>query len=333
MSEDNRSEQVLKALADPTRLRLVRALAEAPRYVEELATVTALSAPTISHHLKKLEAAGLVTRRKEQYYVMYRLCDEVLEQRLRDLIGTGRATPPVEEERLDAYRRRILGTFFSAGRLRQLPAQRKKRLVVLAAFAADFAGGRDYTENEVNDIIGRRCSDYCTVRREMTDAGLMARRREPGGGNLYQRTGDVDVAALPAPGPAGKADMPLSRDERKQRVELYKQSSRTAGVYGIRNRETGRLLLGSALNLHGPLNRHRAQLDFGSHPCKALQADWNRLGPEAFEFAVLDTLDRRLEGLERDKALRELEQEWIANFQPFAERCYNGSEQIRTRAF
>jgi len=142
------------------------------------------------------------------------------------------------------------------------------------------------------------------------------------------------VAPLPAPGPAtGKAAMRPSLDERRERVALYKQARRKAGIYGIRNRETGRLLLGSSLNLHGPLNRHRAELDFGSHRCRALQDDWNALGPEGFTFEVLDTVDVKLEGLERDAALREMEQEWVAHFQPFAERCYNSSEQIRTKAF
>jgi hypothetical protein len=38
------------------------------------------------------------------------------------------------------------------------------------------------------------------------------------------------------------------------------------------------------------LNRQRFQLEMGMHPNKRLQADWSRLGPEAFEFEMLDHL-------------------------------------------
>jgi hypothetical protein len=41
------------------------------------------------------------------------------------------------------------------------------------------------------------------------------------------------------------------------------------------------------------LNRQRAQLRFGGHPDRQMQADWNALGPDAFVFEVLDTLEPR----------------------------------------
>ncbi|MBE0564487.1 MAG: metalloregulator ArsR/SmtB family transcription factor [Krumholzibacteria bacterium] len=333
MTEFDDAADLLKALADPTRLRLVRALLEAPSYVEALATGLGVAAPTVSHHLKKLEDAGLVERRREQYYTMVHVLPGLLDRRLRDLVEAAGDDRSAEDRRLEAYRQRILGTFFRDGHLVKLPAQRKKRLVVLEAFAADFAPDRDYAEDEVNAVIVQRCADYCTVRRELVDAGLMTRPRPGTGPQRYRLAAAVDVAPLPVPGPRKDTDMPLDRDARKHRVELYKQAVRQAGIYGIRNLRSGRLLLGSALNLHGPLNRHRAQLGFGSHPCPALQADWNELGPEAFSFEVFDTVDPELQGPERDAALKALEQEWIANLQPFGDRCYNTSGDIRRRAF
>ncbi|MFO7609896.1 MAG: metalloregulator ArsR/SmtB family transcription factor [Candidatus Krumholzibacteriia bacterium] len=332
MTEFDDAADLLKALADPTRLRLVRALLEAPSYVEALATGLGVAAPTVSHHLKKLEDAGLVERRREQYYTMVHLRPGPLDRRLRDLVEAAGDDRTAEARRLETYRRKILATFFKDGHLVKLPAQRKKRLVVLAALAADFAPGRDYAEDEVNAVIVRRWADYCTVRRELVDAGLMTRPLPGTGPQRYRLVATPDVAPLPAPGPRKDAGMPLGRDARKQRVDLYKQAVRKAGIYGIRNLKSGRLLLGSALNLHGPLNRHRAQLGFGSHPCQALQADWNELGPEAFSFEVFATVDPRLAGLERDAALKALEEEWIADLQPFAERCYNTSGDIRRRA-
>ncbi len=327
------SSRLLKALADPNRLRIVRALLEAPCYVEQLAAGLNLSAPTISHHLKKLEQVGLVTGTREQYYTVYRLDAGILDQRLGDLVTEAGDGQVAEGQRLEAYRQKILDTFFFDGRLNQLPAQRKKRLVVLDAFAADFAPDRMYSEEEVNQIIAARFDDYCTIRREMVDA-LVMRRSQSGAGPLsYRLIREPEVPALPVPGPRPLAKRPPTREERKAQAALYKQARKQAGVYGIRNKETGRLLVGSSLNLHGPLNRHRAELRFGSHRCRPLQQDWNALGPEGFTFEVFDTVDPGLTGLEREAALRKLEKEWVAQLQPFTARCYNTSEQIRTKPY
>lgn len=50
----------LKALADPTRLRILRYLLEGPRSPSELAKVLRLRPPTVVHHLQNLRLAGLV---------------------------------------------------------------------------------------------------------------------------------------------------------------------------------------------------------------------------------------------------------------------------------
>lgn len=52
--------RTLKTLADPTRLRLLRLLAEQPRPPQEMAREIKLSLPTILHHLHELRLAGLV---------------------------------------------------------------------------------------------------------------------------------------------------------------------------------------------------------------------------------------------------------------------------------
>ena len=62
---------ILKALADDTRLKILRALSERDMYVELLAERLQLSAATVSFHMKKLQAAGLVDSRREQYYISY----------------------------------------------------------------------------------------------------------------------------------------------------------------------------------------------------------------------------------------------------------------------
>src|SRR5262249_36668515 len=62
---------VLRALADETRLRALRLIAEQPRSTEELAPLVGLSESGLSKHLRLLADAGLVSTRREGYYVLY----------------------------------------------------------------------------------------------------------------------------------------------------------------------------------------------------------------------------------------------------------------------
>ncbi|TAN32279.1 DUF2087 domain-containing protein [bacterium] len=95
---------------------------------------------------------------------------------------------------------RVLGSFVRAGgRLLGIPAQRKKRMVVLRWLVEDFQPGRRYREAEVNRIMGQRHPDFAALRRYLVDEELMQRAR-----SIYWRTGSVpDVGHDPAcwPGP------------------------------------------------------------------------------------------------------------------------------------
>ena len=82
---------ILKALADDTRLKILRALSERDMYVELLAERLQLSAATVSFHMKKLQAAGLVDSRREQYYIVYSLRKDVFNMTLNELIMRGMA--------------------------------------------------------------------------------------------------------------------------------------------------------------------------------------------------------------------------------------------------
>ena len=78
--------------------------------------------------------------------------------------------------------------------------------------------------------------------------------------------------------------------DRKELVRRYKESPRTAGVYRVRHRRSGRTLLGSSGDAPARLNRIRAQLSMNTHPNAQLQADWDSGGVEAFDFEVVDVL-------------------------------------------
>ena len=89
----------------------------------------------------------------------------------------------------------VLGNFVDvAGRLVQIPVQRKKRLAVLHWLVEDFQPGRRYPESEVNRIISRRHPDFAALRRYLVDEELMQRR-----GGVYWRTGTVPNVGFDPP--------------------------------------------------------------------------------------------------------------------------------------
>lgn len=115
--------------------------------------------------------------------------------------------------------------------------------------------------------------------------------------------------------------------DRKARIREYRETPRPMGIFRVHNQVDDRSLVGATIDLPAMLNRQRAQLRFGGHKNRALQSDWQRLGPDAFAFEVLDTLapadppDPRHDA--RELAL--LEQLWLEKLAPYGERGYNGA--------
>ncbi|MEX0775584.1 MAG: metalloregulator ArsR/SmtB family transcription factor [Phycisphaeraceae bacterium] len=81
--------QTFRAMADPTRLRLLHLLTRGERCVCELVDTVDQPQPTVSRHLAYLRRAGLVAARKDGLWVHYRLTEphDELQRRLLDCIG------------------------------------------------------------------------------------------------------------------------------------------------------------------------------------------------------------------------------------------------------
>jgi DNA-binding transcriptional ArsR family regulator len=71
---------VHKALSDPTRLRMLQRLANAPGTVSDLMHHVDLSQPLVSWHLRRLRAAGLVETRRAGREVICTLSEGTLER-------------------------------------------------------------------------------------------------------------------------------------------------------------------------------------------------------------------------------------------------------------
>jgi DNA-binding transcriptional ArsR family regulator len=86
---------VLRALGDPTRLRLLRLLAAEPRSPQSLAIELKLSLPTVSHHIRELRVAGLIRLeiagkgRESRYTVRWPSAERAFRQ-LEEFVTAGR---------------------------------------------------------------------------------------------------------------------------------------------------------------------------------------------------------------------------------------------------
>ena len=192
MSSPDEAASLFRALAHPTRVLIVRLTWATARSGEELCGLLELSAATTSHHLSQLDAAGLITAEQQGHHRLYRAHRAAFSPTLAELVRARPATiqapgkPQTDDER---FRARVLATFFTGGRLSVIPAQRKKRDVILDHLAAEFEPGRDYPEREVNEILGTFHPDFFTLRRELIGRGLLSRDK-----GIYQRVTEATTS-------------------------------------------------------------------------------------------------------------------------------------------
>ena len=79
---------ILKALADPTRQRIMALLrARRELSVGGLTELLRVAQPTVSQHLRILRESGAVVARKEGQQVYYRLCSERIYDALKEFLG------------------------------------------------------------------------------------------------------------------------------------------------------------------------------------------------------------------------------------------------------
>lgn len=79
---------VFKALADPTRRRVLQLLRQGPKSAGELAEEFPVSKPTMSAHFAVLQEAGLIEAEKTGRMILYRLKISVLEDALLSFAHT-----------------------------------------------------------------------------------------------------------------------------------------------------------------------------------------------------------------------------------------------------
>jgi len=76
--------KILPLLADETRLRILKLLKQGEQNVTKIVESLKLSQPTVSHHLRKLEEAGLVIKRQYKRWVFYEVNKNSLKKFIKN---------------------------------------------------------------------------------------------------------------------------------------------------------------------------------------------------------------------------------------------------------
>jgi hypothetical protein len=161
-------------LGDEARLRIVSAIALGARTIADVAQTADVPADEVRRLLPRLISAGVVAQ------------DDGLRIDTSTFREAARDRPPRQRELPDATpeQARVLRNFVEDGRLKSVPVRASHRRVVLEYLAGRFAGGTDYTEPEVNELLGSYNEDYASLRRYLVDEGFLARA-----GGIYRRLG------------------------------------------------------------------------------------------------------------------------------------------------
>lgn len=174
----NRIVRFHKALADPSRIRILALLAKDSYHGQALAERLGITPPTVTHHMAILRDVGLVKSRREKNTIYFYLEEMTLK---RDTQATVKVIlqsinntfigQEQEENILDTKqekeREAVFKNFFTSDwKLKQIPVQRKKKRFVLEKMLEGILVGRKYSEKEINEHIKAFHPDYATIRRE-----------------------------------------------------------------------------------------------------------------------------------------------------------------------
>src|SRR5512133_1859361 len=142
---------LVKALSDADRLRIIGLLTQRRASRADIVAKLKLPLPEVTDHLAFLELVGVLSQKED----MYELNDHKLSNLARDNFGKERpAYVPAPD--LDDKSKKVLKAYLNAdGSIRQIPNQPAKLQIVLNYLVQAFAPETNYSEKEVNQILRR----------------------------------------------------------------------------------------------------------------------------------------------------------------------------------
>jgi hypothetical protein len=175
---DDRSNELQRffaALSDEERLRVAGVLAGREATTQELAALLQMRPQAVSKHLATLADAGLVCSTQRGALTNWALDVKALREQRKRLLARERVASPADEPGTPEWERSVLANFFDGERLKEIPANLKKRQVILTWLVERFDRDTRYHEREVNEIIKRHHPDASALRRELVDHRYMQR--------------------------------------------------------------------------------------------------------------------------------------------------------------
>ncbi|UED73794.1 metalloregulator ArsR/SmtB family transcription factor [Brevibacillus sp. DP1.3A] len=170
-----------KALGDPTRVRILAILANGPLHGQALAGKLGVTPPTITHHMAKLREAGVVYERRDKNTIYFYLHEANVKRQSQAIVNVmEKAKDSTTEDifaqdnshvqrrhQMAAEKMQVIRSFITPdGKLKQIPSQRKKKLIVFEHMVRGLEKDRKYKEQEINEYIRQFHEDYATIRRE-----------------------------------------------------------------------------------------------------------------------------------------------------------------------
>lgn len=175
-----------QVFSNESRLKIIGHLAGGEKSVGELADLLQLKEPTVSHHLAELKGIGLVSARAEGTMRIYRLETKALETISKDIFARPNLAALVKPSEM-TEEERILRTWVKDGRIVDIPAQEKKKQILIRWLARQIDPARHWTEREFSEWLSQFNEDYAFLRRYLVDNHYMAREN-----GIYWRTPESD---------------------------------------------------------------------------------------------------------------------------------------------
>ncbi|NIK12975.1 metalloregulator ArsR/SmtB family transcription factor [Alkalibacillus almallahensis] len=166
-----------KTVGNQTRLRIIGLLKEGGSlHGQAIAGKLGLTPPTISHHLTKLRAIDIVYQRRDKNTIYYALNERKLDLLAGAITRLGDDDMNEELQVTDEEKHKVLNNFIgSDGRIEAMPAQLKKRLIILEYIIKGLEAGQSYPEPKINEHIKQFHDDFATIRREFIMHQFMTR--------------------------------------------------------------------------------------------------------------------------------------------------------------
>lgn len=163
----------VKAMSDAERLKMIGLLVEGPRTTIELASLLSLRPAQIARHLQQLAETGVIQESSGKWTLDEKALADLAR---RSLAGREQRISSEDFDGEDAERKVLANFCQPDGRLKALPMQQKKLLVVLRYVLQAFEPGERYPERKVNELLGRYHEDTAALRRYLVDFGLVERQ-------------------------------------------------------------------------------------------------------------------------------------------------------------